>query len=107
MNTKPFQNKFSSQKERDQKDFPMRAFYALFEFFPIEECHQLLWKLLKLSMYTKDDALEAEERLLLMDYYQSLSDVLDGAYMIHEATAPDSMVQYNAEQKNKSQQSLH
>jgi len=89
MNNNPFKNKTTSHLERNKGDFPIQAFYGLFDFFPIEQCRELLWKLLKLSMYTNDDTLDAEDRLLLMDYYESLKDVLDAAYWIYQSTLED------------------
>jgi len=89
MNNNPFENKINSYLEAEKGDFPLQAFFGLFDFFPIEQCRELLWKLLKFSMYTNDDTLDAEDRLLLMDYYESLKDVLDAAYAIYQSTLED------------------
>ena len=99
MNTKPFEHQLTSHIEDKQDDFPRRAFYGLFEFFNIKDCHHLLWKMLRCAMCTEDKYLEAEERLDILNYYESLKDVLDAAYMLHEAHAPYSMVQYDAQKK--------
>ena len=102
MNNNPFENKLNSYLEAEKGDFPLQAFFGLFDFFPIEQCRELLWKLLKLSMYTNDDTLDAEDRLLLMDYYDSLKDVIDAAYTIYESALHDPQFCYNATQQKKS-----
>ena len=102
MNNNPIQTKSTFYLTGRKEDFPIQAFYGLFDFFPIEQCRELLWKLLTLSMYPNDDTLDAEDRLLLMDYYDSLKDVIDAAYTIYESALHDPQFCYNANQQKKS-----
>ena len=83
MNNKPFDHKIPSLIEGDPKDFSKQAFSSLFSFIDLDQCMQLLWKMLKYSV-ASDSRMEEEERQELFYYYEVIHDVLNAVYMVHK-----------------------
>jgi len=92
LNQQPFQHKFTSQIECDKEKFPKQAFNALLDFVNIQECHHLLWKMMKLSMCSDSLIMEGEETYQLFQFYEKLHEVVDAVFIMQRLDKTDSVV---------------
>ena len=92
LNQKPFQHKFISQIECEKEKFPKQAFDALIDFVDLQECHHLLWKMMRLSICSDSLAMEGEEKDQLFSFYEILHDIVDAIFMMQKVDITDSAI---------------